>query len=137
MHDIRVCTYDGPGAKPLIRTVPWPNIGKNAALIKVGACGVCGTDLHILKGHWPKPLPWPFTLGHEIGGVLVEVGSQFSEDFMSKPLAVGSKVMIPPLMPCGRCYYCIHYPQTANKCLTPVYYGRYLGFDKAPHLWGG
>ena len=56
---------------------------------------------------------------------------------MSKPLAVGSKVMIPPLMPCGQCYYCIHYPESANKCLTPVYYGRYLGFDKAPHLWGG
>ena len=112
-------------------------VPKKAALIKVGACGVCGTDLHILKGHWPKPLPWPFTLGHEIGGVLVEVGSEFTEDFMSKPLKVGSKVMIPPLMPCGRCYYCIHYPQRANKCLTPVYYGRYLGFDKAPHLWGG
>ncbi len=137
MEQIRVCTYDGPGAQPVIRTVPWPKIPKKAALIKVGACGVCGTDLHILKGHWPKPLPWPFTLGHEIGGVLVEVGSEFTEDFMSKPLKVGSKVMIPPLMPCGRCYYCIHYPQTANKCLTPVYYGRYLGFDKAPHLWGG
>ena len=108
-----------------------------AALIKIGACGVCGTDLHILKGHWPKPLPWPFTLGHELGGVIVECGAEFAEDFMSKPLKVGSKVMIPPLMPCGRCYYCIHYPQSANKCLTPVYYGRYLGFDKAPHLWGG
>ena len=56
---------------------------------------------------------------------------------MGKPLDVGSKVMIPPLMPCGHCYYCVHYPETANKCLTPVYYGRYLGFDKAPHLWGG
>ena len=40
-------------------------------------------------------------------------------------------------MPCGSCYYCVHYPENANKCLTPVYYGRYLGFDKAPHLWGG
>ena len=137
MQQIRVCTYDGPGAQPVIRNVPWPAIPKKAALIKVGACGVCGTDLHILKGHWPKPLPWPFTLGHEIGGVLVEVGSEFTEDFMSKPLKVGSKVMIPPLMPCGHCYYCIHYPESANKCLTPVYYGRYLGFDKAPHLWGG
>jgi threonine dehydrogenase-like Zn-dependent dehydrogenase len=45
--------------------------------------------------------------------------------------------MIPPLMPCGRCYYCLHYPEAANKCLTPVYYGRYLGFNKPPHLWGG
>src|SRR5229473_1851781 len=107
VEQIRVCTYDGPGAQPVIRSVPWPKIPNKAALIKVGACGVCGTDLHILKGHWPKPLPWPFTLGHEIGGVLVEVGSEFSEDFMSKKLGVGSKVMIPPLMPCGHCYYCI------------------------------
>jgi threonine dehydrogenase-like Zn-dependent dehydrogenase len=45
--------------------------------------------------------------------------------------------MLPPLMPCGRCDWCLHYPETANKCLTPVYYGRYLGFDKPPHLWGG
>ena len=137
MQEIRVCTYDGPGAQPVIRNVPWPKVGKKAALIQIGACGVCGTDLHILKGHWPKPLPWPFTLGHELGGVIVECGSEFNQDFMSKPLKVGSKVMIPPLMPCGHCYYCIHYPQSANKCLTPVYYGRYLGFDKAPHLWGG
>ena len=93
--------------------------------------------MHILKGHWPKKLPWPFTLGHEIGGVLVETGTEFAEDFMNKPLQVGSKVMIPPLMPCGHCYYCTHYPENANKCLTPVYYGRYLGFDKPPHLWGG
>jgi len=34
---------------------------------------------------------------------------------MSKPLGVGSKVMIPPLMPCGQCYYCIHYPESATS----------------------
>src|ERR1700759_4048490 len=137
MEQIRVCTYDGPGGKPAIRTVPWPKIPKKAALIKVGACGVCGTDLHILKGHGPKPLRGRSPLAEGVGGVIVEAGGEFSEDFMGKPLAVGSKVMIPPLMPCGHCYYCVHYPQQANKCLTPVYYGRYLGFDKPPHLWGG
>jgi threonine dehydrogenase-like Zn-dependent dehydrogenase len=136
-RDVRVSTFAGPGAKPVIHEVPWPTIPKRAALLQIGACGVCGTDQHILKGHWPKPLPWPFTLGHEIGAIIVEKGESFTEDFMSKPLDIGSKVMIPPLMPCGHCYYCVHYPDTANKCLTPVYYGRYLGFDKAPHLWGG
>src|SRR6516165_213917 len=90
MEQIRVSTFAGPGAQPVIHTVPRPKISSKAALIKIGACGVCGTDLHILKGHWPKQLPWPFTLGHELGGVLVEVGN-----------------------------------------------GRYLGFDKPPHLWGG
>ncbi len=134
---VRVATFDGPGSKPVIREVPRPEVPARAALIQIGACGVCGTDLHILKGHWPKPLPWPFTLGHELAGVIVEIGDELTEDFMGLPLEVGSKVMLPPLMPCGSCYYCVHYPETANKCLTPVYYGRYLGFEKSPHLWGG
>jgi len=137
MQDIRVATFDGPGAPPVIRTVPRPQIPRNAALFRVGACGVCGTDLHILAGHWPKPLPWPFTLGHEVAGIIEEIGAELTEDYMGNKLAVGSKIMIPPLMPCGRCWYCVHYPRTANKCLTPVYYGRYLGFAKPPHLWGG
>jgi threonine dehydrogenase-like Zn-dependent dehydrogenase len=137
MDEIRVATFAGPGEPPIIRTVPRPKVPPKGALIRIGACGVCGTDQHILKGHWPKPLPWPFTLGHELAGEIVEIGEELTEDFMGKPLTVGSRVMLPPLMPCGSCYYCVHYPETANKCLTPVYYGRYLGFDKPPHLWGG
>ena len=135
--NVRVATFDGPGEPPVIREVSKPEVPPKAALIRIAACGVCGTDLHILKGHWPRPLPWPFTLGHELVGVVEEIGDDLAEDFMSQPLEVGSKVMLPPLMPCGSCYYCVHYPETANKCLTPVYYGRYLGFDKPPHLWGG
>lgn len=135
--EIRVATFDGPGAAPEIRRVPWPRVPDKAALIQIGACGVCGTDLHILEGHWPKPLPWPFTLGHEIGGVIVEKSSGLTEDFMGEPLAVGSKVMIPPFMPCGSCCYCVHDSVNANRCPTPVCYGRDLGFDRAPHLWGG
>jgi threonine dehydrogenase-like Zn-dependent dehydrogenase len=67
----------------------------------------------------------------------VEKGDGLETDFMDQPLEVGSKVMLPPLMPCGTCYYCVHYPEKANKCLNPTYYGRYLPFDKPPHLWGG
>jgi threonine dehydrogenase-like Zn-dependent dehydrogenase len=134
---IRVATYDGPGAEPVIREVPWPKVTGKAALIQIGACGVCGTDLHILKGHWPKPLPWPFTLGHEMAGVVVEIGPDLKTDWMDQPIGVGSRIMVPPFMPCGECYYCKHYPEHSNRCQTPVYYGRYLGFDKAPHLWGG
>jgi threonine dehydrogenase-like Zn-dependent dehydrogenase len=134
---IRVTTFAGPGADPVMREVPWPKVPPKGALIKIGACGVCGTDQHILRGHWPKPLPWPFTLGHELAGVVVEIGAELETDFMGKPIGVGSRVMLPPLMPCGFCDWCKHYPEQANKCLTPVYYGRYLGFDKPPHLWGG
>jgi len=134
---VRVSTFAGPGANPVIREVPRPQVPARAALIRIAACGVCGTDLHILNGHWPTPLPWPFTLGHELAGVVVEIGEELTKDFMGHTLQVGSKVILPPLMPCGECFYCVHYPETANKCLAPVYYGRYLGFDRPPHLWGG
>ena len=87
---IRVTTFDGPAADPIMREVPRPDTPKNAALIQIGACGVCGTDLHILKGRWPKPLPWPFTLGHELAGMIVEKGAELGEDFMGKPLEIGS-----------------------------------------------
>ncbi len=137
MSEIRVATFAGPGSAPAIRTVPRPPVPAKAALIAIGCCGVCGTDLHILKGHWPKPLPWPFTLGHELAGVIVEKGAELETDWTGQKLELGSKIMLPPLMPCGQCDWCRRYPDQANKCLTPVYYGRYLGFEKAPHLWGG
>lgn len=137
MQTIRVSTFDGPGTQPQIRVVPRPDVPDRAALIRIDACGVCGTDLHILRGHWPKPLPWPLTLGHELAGVIEEKGPGLQSDFMEQPLAVGDKVMLPPLMPCGQCYYCVHYPVHANKCLNPTYYGRYIPFEKPPQLWGG
>lgn len=137
MSTVRVATFAGPGSQPEIQTVSRPKVPDKAGLIQVGACGVCGTDLHILKGHWPKPLPWPFTLGHELAGVLVEKGPGLQLDYMGQPLTAGCKVMIPPLMSCGQCYYCLHYPEHANRCLNPTYYGRYLPFEKPPHLWGG
>src|ERR1700741_3125403 len=134
---IRVTTYDGPGADPVMREVPWPKVPPKGALIKIAACGVCGTDQHILKGHWPKPLPGPSTRGHELAGVIVEIGSELKTAHMGKPIGVGSKMMLPPFMPCGFCDWCKRYPEQTNRCPNPVYYGRYLGFDKPPHLWGG
>jgi threonine dehydrogenase-like Zn-dependent dehydrogenase len=114
-----------------------PVIGDASALLRVHACGVCGTDLHILNGDWPTRLVWPFTLGHEVAGVIEEIGPRFESDFVGLPLVPGSKVIIPPLMACGQCRYCLHYPSRQNKCLNPTYYGRYIPFATPPHLWGG
>ncbi len=58
MSTIRVSSFDGPDSQPVIHSVPRPRLGDQAALIRIEACGVCGTDLHILRGHWPKRLPW-------------------------------------------------------------------------------
>ena len=137
MTEIRVATFDGPNTLPRIRCVRRPEVPDRAGLIRIDACGVCGTDLHILRGRWPKPLPWPLTLGHELAGVIDEKGPALEADFMGRALAVGDKVMLPPLMPCGECYYCVHYPTRANRYLNPTYYGRYIPFEQPPHLWGG
>ena len=136
MQQIRVCTYDGPGAQPVIRNVPWPAIPKKAALIKVGACGVCGTDLHILKGRRAEAVAVAVHARPRDRRRAGRGRLAIHRGFHEQAAEGGIESMIdPPLMPCGHCYYCIHYPESANKCLTPFYYGRYLGFDKAPHLW--
>ena len=134
---VRLITFDGPGADPVLRRVPRPDVTARSALIRIEACGVCGTDLHILRGHWPGELPWPLTLGHELAGVVEEIGPDLDTDFMGRPLRAGDRVMMPPLMACGACYYCVHYPTRANRCLNPTYYGRKISFERPPHLWGG
>jgi len=71
--------------------VPWPQVQQDAALIQYRRLRSVRHRPHILKGHWPKPLPWPFTLGHELWRRHRRAGREFSEDFMGKPLGVGSK----------------------------------------------
>ncbi len=53
MDEVLMATFDGPGSLARIQAVPRPKVSDHAALIAIGACGVCGTDLHILQGHWP------------------------------------------------------------------------------------
>ena len=49
---------------------------------------------------------------------------------MGRTLAAGDKVMLPPLMPCGECYYCVHYPTRTDRCLNPTCYGRYIPVEQ-------
>lgn len=80
-----------------IRT-PRPKAGE--VLVKVSACGMCHSDLHVLGG--AIAFPMPCVLGHEVAGEIVEVGplNEYAN------LAVGDKVAGAFLMPCGRCESC-------------------------------
>ena len=69
MDQIRVSTFAGPGAQPVLILFRGQRFRAKRHSSR-SAPAASGTDLHILKGHWPKQLPWPFTLGHELGGVL-------------------------------------------------------------------
>lgn len=82
------------------REIPKPVHGQ--VLIKVMACGVCGTDVHIFEGDkGATDNPLPIVLGHEFSGIVEEVGSG-ADDF--KP---GDRVCVDPNVLCGHCHYCL------------------------------
>lgn len=79
---------------------PLPELGPHDVLIKVGACGVCRTDLHVADGELPNPT-LPLVLGHEIVGTVVSAGREV-ERFQA-----GQRVGVPWLgWTCGECRFC-------------------------------
>jgi len=81
--------------------VPKPEVGKGQVLIKVRACGVCGSDVHVWRGEHPFT-SYPVIQGHEFSGIVESVG----EDV--KGIRSGMKVTVEPSMVCGKCYPCRH-----------------------------
>jgi len=80
-----------------IADVEKPKPGNKQCLVKVLACGICGTDRHIYHGEYPSSKP--VILGHEFGGVIEEVGSD-------SKFKVGQVVSVDPNIVCGQCQDC-------------------------------
>ncbi len=87
-----------PG-KVSIQRVDDPTPGPREALIQVEACGICGTDMHILKGELPST-HYPIIPGHEFCGEVVAVGREVEH------LRVGDFVAVDPNLPCRECHSC-------------------------------
>ena len=81
-----------------IKEIPVPKCGDNQVLIKVVACGICKTDVHIHKGHFISE--FPLTPGHEFTGFIEVAGSGVTA---FKP---GDRVVADNTVLCGECYYC-------------------------------
>jgi propanol-preferring alcohol dehydrogenase len=95
-------------------TVEPPRPGPGQALVRVRACGVCRTDLHIVDGELAGA-PYPITPGHEVVGVVESEGGRFAR---------GTRVGIPWLgWTCGECEYCASGRE--NLCE----HARFTGFD--------
>lgn len=81
-------------------TVPDPKIEHpRDAIIKVTACAICGSDLHLYNGVMPSMKSGDI-VGHETMGEVVEVGSE------TKKLKVGDRVVVPFTISCGECFFC-------------------------------
>lgn len=94
---MRAAVITAPGEVE-VTTVPDPECGPREVVVAVAACGICGTDLHILEGEFAPSLP--VVPGHEFAGEVVARGAQVTE------VAVGDRVAVDPSLYCGECHYC-------------------------------
>ena len=98
---MRAMVFEAAGLALALREIPQPVPGLGQVLVKVSACGVCRTDLHVVDGELPNP-KLPLIPGHEIVG-RVEATGEGADHFHQ-----GERVGIPWLgWTCGRCAYCI------------------------------
>lgn len=95
---IRAAVLPAVGAPFRVEEIRFPRPKKGEVLVKVTACGVCHSDLHVAKGDLKFPLPC--VPGHEISGIVEELGPEVSG------LRVGEKVVCSFIMPCGWCDAC-------------------------------
>lgn len=97
---MRAMVLERVGEPLVMREVPLPRLEANQVLIRVRACGVCRTDLHVFDGELPRP-KLPLILGHEVVGEVVQLGASVTG------LQVGQRVGVPWLgATCGACRFC-------------------------------
>ena len=80
-----------------VEGVPLPDVADQEVLIKVAACGICGTDIKKIYHRYVEP---PQILGHELAGTVVAIGRGVTK------WKLGDRVMSFHHIPCGKCFYC-------------------------------
>ncbi|PJK30260.1 alcohol dehydrogenase [Minwuia thermotolerans] len=115
MSDMTAMTLPRTGAALDASRVPLPEPGPGQVRVKIAACGVCRTDLHVVDGDLPD-VPQGVIPGHEIVGTVDALGSGVSD------LAKGDRVGVPWLgHSCGTCFYCGE--GLENLCDAPGFTG--------------
>lgn len=114
--------------------VPLPELKEGAAILRVEACGLCGSDIEALAGE--SGAAFPRIMGHEIVGTIEAIGPGGRLD-----VSVGTRVAIDPWLPCGGCRYCL--AGTSQFCTgwnwKESHFSSYgfIAMANEPGLWGG
>ena len=90
--------------------LPKPQIGDNDILLEMKKAAICGTDMRILAGTKTKGVRYPSVIGHEMCGVICEMGKKVSG------FQIGDKVSIANVIPCGSCPACL--AGRENACMN-------------------
>jgi D-arabinose 1-dehydrogenase-like Zn-dependent alcohol dehydrogenase len=96
---MKAVVYENHGATPAVTEVPAPGCPAGGAVLAVRATGVCRSDWHAWRGH--EAVPLPHVPGHELAGVVAEVGAGVTR---WRP---GDRVTVPFVCGCGTCEYCL------------------------------
>ncbi len=121
-----------------IQDVPKPTIDPdderddNQVILKVKACGICGTDIHQIAGT-AKVARLPITLGHEISGVVEEVGRAVTSGRLAVPtFKRGDRVVVNNVISCGECRPCLR--GKYNFCRNGLFFGRHMDGGLAEYV---
>ncbi len=95
---MKAAIYEGID-RIVVKDVPEPECGDYEAILKVEACAVCGSDLRIFHYGNDRVKP-PTVIGHEVSGIIVDVGKKVTRVKVGDRIALGADV------PCGKCYWC-------------------------------
>ena len=98
METFREALITEPG-KIILHEVEKKTPGSGEVMIKVVSSAICGSDMHLYSGRHPYA-KLPTTVGHELAGVIEEIGADVTK------FKVGDRVCVEPLIACGHCYYC-------------------------------
>ncbi|MFN8105558.1 MAG: zinc-binding dehydrogenase [Acidimicrobiia bacterium] len=114
------------------RDLPLPRIGDDDALLRVEACGLCGTDHEQYSGDLPAG--YAFVPGHEAVGVIETIGASAARRWH---VARGDRVAVEVFQSCGRCPQCEagEYRRCRAHGIADMY--GFVPVDKEPGLWGG
>ena len=121
---MQAAIFHGAGKPLTIETVADPEPGPGELVLKVQACGICGSDLHmadIHDGAGIPPLPPGTVMGHEFAGEVVAIGSELKERWQ-----LGTRVTAMPLIGCGKCLACLS--GKGLRCAT----GKGIGLGASP-----
>jgi L-iditol 2-dehydrogenase len=130
-HDgtMKAALLEAPGLFE-IHEIPKPRIGPGEVLIRVIACGICGTDLRIYR-HGHRKINLPAVIGHEIVGRVEEVGAGIPAQEID--YSQGALVMVTPGIPCGRCDNCLRGLFCTNKTSIAYHYpGGFAEYLRVP-----
>jgi alcohol dehydrogenase len=115
-----------------LREIPLPAVRDDDALVRVEACGLCGTDHELYTGELAGG--FAFVPGHETVGIIEAIGPRAAQRW---GVAVGDRVAVEVLQSCRECKACVagEYRRCERHGVADMY--GYIPVDRAPGLWGG